>query len=125
MSRIPDADRWPCVYRIYNAEGVLLYVGSTVCPEFRMRNHASKARWWDVAKDFTFERFDTEEQARAAEVEAIRNEFPRWNIHGRSPFHPDGHAGDYVDVLTNYPDDCRWGMGYSDFVTSVAKRRAS
>lgn len=111
------------VYRIWNAGGVLLYIGSTIDAERRMRHHSSFARWWDVAKTFQFEAFDTEAEARAAEVEAIRTEFPRWNIRHRSSLHPDGYAANYADVLSMYPDDCRWDMGHAPFIELHRERR--
>lgn len=98
----------PYVYRIWNAEGDLLYIGSTIYLGLRMKNHAHHARWWLQAKRFTFEAFATEAEAREAERVAIRTEFPRWNIRERSPQHPDGRALHYMHILANYPDDCRW-----------------
>ena len=98
----------PYVYRAYNADGDLLYIGSTICLEMRLTHHAGHTRWWFQAKRWTFERHATEADARAAELAAIGSEMPRWNIRGRSPFHPDGAANSYVDILAHHPGDCRW-----------------
>ena len=113
------------VYRAFNAEGVLLYIGSTIGPAWRMKAHESHTRWWHVAARFDFEQFDTEAEAREAEIEAIRTEFPRWNIRHRADDHPDGRATTYLHILANYPDDCRWGMGRSALVQNVRRRRAA
>ena len=95
------------VYRAYNADGALLYVGCTVDPASRMRNHYLNTEWWFAAKRFTFEHFDTEADAKAAEVAAIQTEFPRWNVRDRSPFHPDGYRLSRRDIAQLYPEDDR------------------
>lgn len=114
------------VYRVFNADGDLLYIGSTIGIEWRMKAHERNTRWWAVADRFEFEHFNTEAEARAAEVAAIGAEFPRWNIRGRSPEHPDGRATTFWDVLLNYPDDCRWGMGRrSQYLQTLREKRAA
>ena len=95
------------VYRAFAADGALLYVGSSVRLGDRMRNHYINARWWFVAKRFTFTAYATEAEVRAVEVEAIRQEFPRWNINDRSPEHPDGWRLGIRDIARLYPGDDR------------------
>jgi hypothetical protein len=111
------------VYRAFNKDGVLLYIGSTGDLGRRLHQHELATRWWSADVTFTSTRFDTLEAARRAELEAIAAECPRWNIRGRSPLHPDGPATDYVDVLALYPDDCRWSTGRSPFVAVTSARR--
>lgn len=95
------------VYRAFNAEGVLLYVGSSINVAARIRAHYLDTPWWFAAKRFTFDAYDTVEEARAAEKHAIATEFPRWNIDGRSPDHPDGCHLTRRDVARLYPEDDR------------------
>ena len=95
------------VYRVFAADGALLYVGSTVRLGDRMRNHYINARWWFVAKRFTFTAYASETEARAAEVEAIGQELPRWNVHHRSLNHPDGWRVGIRQIARLYPADDR------------------
>lgn len=86
------------VYRASDAEGHLLYVGSSVNVDERLRYHSVYAPWWTSGLTIIISAFDTIAEARAAELVAIRDEHPTWNIHGRSANHPDGPAYDYDDV---------------------------
>lgn len=95
------------VYRAFNGAGDLLYVGSTVLPGERMRNHYLNSRWWFAAKRITFTAYATEAEARGAEVVAIRCEHPRWNIHKRDGAHPDGRLYTVRDVARRYPQEDR------------------
>jgi hypothetical protein len=73
------------VYRIYDHEGGLLYIGSTTNGvNTRLAGH-KKAAWWPLMDPTRtrVDRFDNELQARAAELRAIRAEQPRFNVHGR------------------------------------------
>lgn len=79
------------VYRAYDAAGRLLYIGSSVCVETRLRAHErNHSYWWPFHARITRETFATEAEARAAERLAIATEHPRWNVRHRSPDHPDG-----------------------------------
>jgi hypothetical protein len=66
------------LYRLYDREGVLLYVGITNMPNVRWAAHSLKPWWKQVArKDLTW--FDTRPPAASAEVRAIRAEHPLHN----------------------------------------------
>jgi predicted GIY-YIG superfamily endonuclease len=68
------------LYRFFDAQGQLLYVGLTENVASRWRQHNTfKPRWADVATA-TLEHFATREKAAAAEVRAIEQERPLWNI---------------------------------------------
>lgn len=70
------------VYRIHDADGGLLYVGSTVNGAYTRIAAHKKAAWWPLMDPSRtrLERFDNELQARAAELRAIRTEHPRFNV---------------------------------------------
>jgi predicted GIY-YIG superfamily endonuclease len=76
----------PVVYRIYDKDGVLLYIGSTVDLCQRIRGHFG-SRWSCSENAALRERFDTVfgepfptlAEARAAEKQAIREEGPLLN----------------------------------------------
>lgn len=77
------------VYRAYDADGELLYVGYTDNPEKRVRDHARDSYWHAATTRWTFEEHPTREAAKAAEYDAIRAESPHCNVQGIS-----GHPAD-------------------------------
>jgi predicted GIY-YIG superfamily endonuclease len=70
------------VYRAYDAEETLLYVGCTDKPQRRRRQHESKSEWYRDAVRWTFEEYQTREAGLAAESAAIVAEHPIYNISG-------------------------------------------
>lgn len=79
------------VYRTYDRNGLLLYVGCTVQQiEMRLRGHANNSPWWPFYDHVETVEFPTHREALAAEAEAIAAEHPRWNVRDRSLDHPDG-----------------------------------
>ncbi|MCY0914029.1 GIY-YIG nuclease family protein [Massilia antarctica] len=69
------------LYRHYDAHARLLYVGVAVNPKQRLQQHAAGGAVWvsDVVRS-TFDRFRTHKEVLDAEIEAIKNEAPIWNI---------------------------------------------
>ena len=67
------------LYRIYDSDDALLYVGATTNPGGRFRFHAASQRWWQVAAKITLEHFDGVDELAAAELAAIKAEDPRFN----------------------------------------------
>lgn len=70
------------LYRFFDADGQLLYVGITDRRRARWHEHATTKTWWDTAAAATLVHFDSREEAERAETEAIRTEAPRWNRSG-------------------------------------------
>lgn len=71
------------LYRLYDADTDLLYVGISGNPGRRFDQHAkgpTGKRWWSEVATGTMEHFATREEAAAAEVAAIQGECPRYNI---------------------------------------------
>lgn len=68
------------LYRHYDADNVLLYVGISSNPFARNRAHKG-AEWADRAVRFTGEWFDSRAEALAAERRAVREENPEFNRH--------------------------------------------
>lgn len=73
----------PCVYRFRGHDGALLYIGSTMDRHLRFKRHEKKTPWWGSVGDTRCEDYPSVEQARAAEMAAIRTENPRHNRVGR------------------------------------------
>lgn len=78
----PKSPERTALYRLYDAEDDLLYVGITVSPCRRWREHKRDRRdtWWPRVARRTVEWFDSRPDARRAEVQAIRLEAPEFNV---------------------------------------------
>ncbi|MFI8206844.1 MULTISPECIES: GIY-YIG nuclease family protein [unclassified Streptomyces] len=80
-------DHPTALYRFFDADGALLYVGITYDTEQRFASHRNSSPWWrDVASE-SIEWHDTRTLALAAESKAIKAERPRHNVSG-SPWAP-------------------------------------
>lgn len=68
------------LYRHYDSEDNLLYIGISKCTSSRLKGHKFSSNWYyDIVK-ITIERFDTRDAALKAEREAIESEHPIHNI---------------------------------------------
>lgn len=82
------------LYRFFDAEDTLLYVGLTVNPGRRMEKHAYDKPWWDTVARIAMEQHPDIETLRAAERAAIKAEKPLHNVrmngvsNGRSQTQP-------------------------------------
>lgn len=73
------------LYRHFDREGRLLYVGITNNPPARLANHRKNPEnpWWEALAEggwTTYQRFASREELRAAERTAIKKERPLWNV---------------------------------------------
>lgn len=87
-----------CLYRHFDADGSLLYVGISLSWPERTKAHAQKSRWFSHVAEVKIERFPTRQEALDAEREAIRREHPKFNIvHNRRPVvRRNPHASKWV-----------------------------
>lgn len=71
------------LYRIFDSEGRLLYVGISAALGERVSQHRNGKNWWwqDVATIHVVH-YETRDEARAQELAAIRTELPLHNIEG-------------------------------------------
>lgn len=67
------------LYRFYDANGDLLYVGITGSVQIRMSQHRRTQPWWDLVATMTVQRFDSRRDSEIAERVAIRDEDPMFN----------------------------------------------
>lgn len=112
MTTTPAAQR-TALYRLYDRNGVLLYVGITVDPPVRFQAHSSRT-WWSEVTRSTLEWWPSLEAAEVAEKRAIETERP---IHNRALVVPPGnHAQrctriaslrDQMDEAEAYAQDIR------------------
>ena len=77
-----DFRRRTALYRLFDIEGRLLYVGIAFDPQTRWHGHSSTKSWWNEVDRREVEWHDTRSRALGAEAEAILNEAPLYNIAG-------------------------------------------
>jgi predicted GIY-YIG superfamily endonuclease len=68
------------LYRHWDAEGNLLYVGVSSRISQRIKEHSKHSKWWLDVASITLEHFETREDVIAAEINAIEKEKPKHNI---------------------------------------------
>jgi len=68
------------LYRFYDKDMTLLYVGITQRGSNRFDEHSSDQLWWQYSDTVQLEHFDTREQVSRAEKRAIKNESPVFNV---------------------------------------------
>lgn len=71
------------VYRFFDADGELLYVGCTFDMGPRIAQHRRDKRWWEQVVTVTLERHPDRRTALDAEAAAIADERPRYNRAGQ------------------------------------------
>jgi hypothetical protein len=69
-----------CLYRHYDAENILLYVGISNNYLSRSIQHARDSKWWNNIASSRVEKFKSRSLAMEAERQAIIQEKPRYNI---------------------------------------------
>ncbi|CAL9647890.1 GIY-YIG nuclease family protein [Streptomyces sp. enrichment culture] len=74
------------VYRLFDADGALLYVGMSYAPERRIRDHRRQRAWWPQVASISIEWFATRYRASLAEAKAINTENPVHNVHQTPPW---------------------------------------
>lgn len=78
------------LYRLYDANGTLIYVGISKNPEVRWGTHKSEQPWWPQVVRKTVEWYDDRTTAAKAEAVAVRTENPLMN---RAVPDEDGGSG--------------------------------
>jgi predicted GIY-YIG superfamily endonuclease len=71
------------LYRFFDTEGRLLYVGISKFFEARLKQHYRNASWFFDSASVTLEHFETREQVEQAEAVAIKTENPVHNKAGK------------------------------------------
>jgi hypothetical protein len=67
------------LYRYFDADGNLLYVGISLSAVARAVQHKAASEWYSKAVRMDIQRFESRDQLRFAEVAAIRKERPKFN----------------------------------------------
>jgi hypothetical protein len=100
------------LYRFFNQADELLYVGITENWPARFHEHAKKASWYKQAKRIELESFDTREEALAAELKAIHEECPVWNVNGNASASAVTH---FLEVV-KWAEDEKWHTPFHEVI---------
>lgn len=103
------------LYRHYNADGALLYVGISNSPIYRLRQHEASA-WFFNISNVSIEWHATERAARAAERKAIAVERP---LHNRA-HNPTGDVGAFIGAVGREEFSRRLRIGQSRISNVIA-----
>ena len=76
-------DHW--LYRCFNADGDLLYVGITSEGFKRFRVHGNRKEWWPEVDTIKVQHFETQADCRAEEKRLIRALQPPYNARDLGP----------------------------------------
>jgi predicted GIY-YIG superfamily endonuclease len=79
----PRSDGRTALYRHFDEDGALLYVGVSLSALARLGQHQANAHWFGCIANVTIQWFETRSEAMEAELAAIRSERPKYNIAGR------------------------------------------
>ncbi len=71
------------LYRHFDKNGALLYVGISLSAVARLSQHRSRSNWFDSIARVEIEAFPTREAALKAERRAITEESPAFNVAGK------------------------------------------
>lgn len=94
---MPAAPERTALYRLYDAEHDLLYIGISAQLEKRFREHEHSRTWWHCVKYVDLTWFDSFPEARKAEKAAHLSERPPYNGMGHVGLGWDGPAATYDD----------------------------
>lgn len=76
------------VYRMFDADDELLYVGITLNPPARFAKHKQDKPWWTLVKRIELMHHETREAALSTEKHFIETEKPLWNVVHRDGVEP-------------------------------------
>lgn len=69
------------LYKFFDQDGTLLYVGQSVDAPNRLRVHARKKKFFHESSTITMENFENAKDLDDAEILSIKEEKPKYNIH--------------------------------------------
>ena len=104
MPIMPPGERpeWTGVYRLYDKDEVLLYVGMTNASVDRYLEHRETKEWWPDVTDHSIEWYMTREEADEREVYTIKDEWPVYNIahqpRASGPFQIPSYVGELIQA---------------------------
>lgn len=97
------------LYRFYDEDGSLLYIGITLDLPARMRAHRGDKPWWTEVYRIEIEHFDSRPEVDRAERESILNERPKYNVmYNKAPaFAPGSFSDPLIPDLVSLAEAAR------------------
>lgn len=80
------------LYRFYSNTGTLLYIGITLSPPQRFKQHKRDKAWWAEVARIELAQFNSREELEAEERKAITLERPQYNVAHNGPGQPDTYS---------------------------------
>lgn len=80
MTGVSNSEDKHHLYRHFDADGNLLYVGVSISSLRRLSQHKLNSHWFDKIANVTIQKFSSRFAALTAETNAIREEKPLYNI---------------------------------------------
>lgn len=77
------------LYRFFDEDGTLLYIGITNNVWNRFKGHAKSQPWWELVATATFEHYGHRDALERAESLAIHQECPKYNVIHNAAEKPD------------------------------------
>ena len=68
------------LYRHYDGNDNLLYVGISLSPRHRTKSHKKESHWFDDVRKIIIEKHESRFDAKKSEFQAIQKEKPKYNI---------------------------------------------
>jgi len=87
------------LYRFFDAEDVLLYIGLTTNPPARLKKHRDEKPWWQEIRQMHVEYHPTISALQAAEREAITNEKPKYNVQHNRGNRPQNPVANHCEPM--------------------------
>lgn len=105
-----------CLYRLFDENQELLYVGISMHVMARIHDHAKHKDWFSKVSTIKIERFNSRKEVEEAEKAAIKNEKPKHNV-----MHSDITIS--YDEIKNRKSRQRklFSEKFSDYVESTGK----
>ncbi|MFJ6729416.1 GIY-YIG nuclease family protein [Streptomyces sp. NPDC091281] len=76
---MPEPAERTALYRLYDADDRLLYVGITSNPKTRWGRHARDKHWWPEVARKAIEWFETRKSAERVEKIEVEEQHPKYN----------------------------------------------
>jgi predicted GIY-YIG superfamily endonuclease len=122
------------LYRFYDVDGRLLYIGRTMNPSARFKQHKADKDWWPEVAEIKMRQFESSHDLDIAERLAIRQESPAHNVVFNKP--AATKASEKMGMSTNSVDKkaprftCRYcrnlcsGRGSFVHLPAIERRQA-
>lgn len=109
-------NKQPSLYRHFNKDKKLLYIGISLSALTRLGQHALNTKWFNSITFISIEHFDTLEEATKAERVAIIREDPQYNIRHKNNAH---NGPKYIESSPRVKPEIG---GYSSTYVPINKR---